>query len=379
MIEKDSKDLLRVLIVGGVRPQFIKCAALKRAIDIFNRNNKVLIQAELVNTGQHYDDELAGALINELDLDFNFTIQHDSKNPVEMFGKMISQLGAYLQEPNHRPDWVIIFGDANTSLASALAATKVGLRIAHFEAGTAVRDMPTVEVINGKLLAHLSNVQLCSSDIAAESLRNYGIREHIYIVGDIAHDFVLDVAQKIAVPEDEKEYVLVTIHHEENLRRDILVNIFEALSQKKYHVTCILHPRTRLMLGHYDIKSYSNIEINPSLGYSQMLAKIKGSRFLLTDSGGLQREAYYLKKRCIIRLDVDYWPELTRAGVHKLIESNVTSINSGIEWVENVLKSEPYPLIEEMELAKAGEKALRILSDLSFSKSNSISTKEDPL
>lgn len=357
---------INVVIVCGVRPHFVKCAALQRAIGEYNSHAEVKIDAKYLNAGQHYNDELAGSLISELGLQFDCTLSHDNKNPLHIFGNMIIGIGGYLANLRPKADWVVVFGDANVAAAAALAAVKTNNAIAHFEAGTALHDIKTVEVINGKILASISEVHFCSSDLAAESLRKVGIRNKIFVIGDVARDFVIDSSNSIMGGYDGLDpgtYILLTMHHEENLESALVLrNVLEVLNGCGYKVVFVIHPRTKKRLEEFDLLNFSNILYAPPQSYKQMLAAIKGCKFLVTDSGGLQRESYYLRKRCLIRLDVDYWPSLTQAGVHKRIGIDKASILEGMRWIESVNVSGVYPQVQTLDHTKGAQEALTILA-----------------
>jgi UDP-N-acetylglucosamine 2-epimerase len=352
-----------LLVISGVRPQYVKCAALQRGIEKYNSSGDLEIIAHYINSGQHYDDSMSGVFIRELSIHFDYTISHQNKSSTYIMGNMISQIGEYIQGLEDKPDWVIVFGDANTTLAGAIAANKSKCRVAHFEAGTAVKNLKTPEIINGRLLAHLADLQFCSTELAAESLRKQGITENIHVVGDIAREFVMNFAEQ--VPNTYKDfepgkYILLTLHREENLESEtILPNILNAVSSYS-KVLFVTHPRTQYKLSQMGIKHIPNIDFVPALSYTDMLSAIKGCKFIITDSGGLQREAYYLGKRCLVCSDVDFWPSLRLGGVHTIINSDQESIRGGFKWMEDKLRGS-IPSIPDMDRPKVMENTISIL------------------
>lgn len=355
-----------ILVISGVRPQYVKCAALQRGIERYNLNTKLKINAKYINSGQHYDDSLSGVFIRELRIHFDYTISHENKSSTYIMGNMISQIGEYIQKLADKPDWVIVFGDANTTLAGAIAANKSKCRVAHFEAGTAVKNLRTPETINGSLLAHLADIQFCSTELAAESLRKQGITENIYVVGDIAREFVIEFAKNI--PSTYKnfesgEYILLTLHREENLESEIMLPKLLYEISNYFKILFVTHPRTQQKLSEMGIQKLPNVDFVSSLSYVEMISAIKGCRFIVTDSGGLQREAYYLGKRCLVCSDIDFWPSLRLGGVHRIIGQDQESIKNGLDWIEGKL-GEAIPSIHELDKPKVLENVISILLEL---------------
>ena len=211
-------------------------------------------------------------------------------------------------------------------------------------------------------------MQFCSTETASESLRKQGITNNIFVIGDVARDFVIDYSKglKSGYQDFEPgEYVLLTLHREETLEsRKAVQSILNFLS--KYSKTIfVTHPRTQQKLIDWGINSMKNIAMIPALSYSNMLSVIKGSRFIVTDSGGLQREAYYLGKRCLVYSEVDFWPTLRLAEVHKIISSNTESIRNGVKWVEEKIATGNYPIVNEINQKRVAHHALDILTRLS--------------
>lgn len=344
-----KERMLQIVIVAGVRPHYIKCAALQHAIGNHASEFSIPVNARYVNMGQHYDYELADIFIDGLNIHFDHSIQHKSKDPLDILGNSISQLGRYLRQLDPRPDFVVVMGDSNPALAGAVAASQLMLPIAHFEAGTAVDQVITPEVLNGKTIAQLAGIHFCSSSTAAERLRAVNITEKVYVVGDMNREFLAAFAETLPITFMNylrNEYVLVTIHHQENLQdKDTIENLLSALQRQPRPVVFVTHPRTKRLIEEWELTHNSEtISYISPLSYRDMLAAIKNCAYVLTDSGGLQREAYYLKKRCVVRLDVDFWPDYITAGIHRKVGSTVKDIEDGIEWGENSI-ADPYPEI----------------------------------
>lgn len=359
---ESTPAFLSILVVCGVRPQFVKCAAFHKGIIAFNENFGRQVLVKFINSGQHYDDELAGTFIRELELSFDYTVTHENRNPGHIFGEIISKISDFIALQPKKPDWVVVFGDANTTLAAAIAANKSKCNIAHFEAGTAVKKVRTPEVTNGIILSHLADVQFCSTELAANSLKRQGINSNLYIVGDVAREFVIEYAHNLQPGlMGCRDYILVTLHHEETLdSKSNIENLLADLGDYE-KVFFVAHPRTKQKLIEWGVQMPKNIELIHSLSYRDMLSAIKGCRFLVTDSGGLQREAYYLGKRCLVSSDVDFWPALRLAGVHRKITTKHRSILAGLRWIERKISIEDYPSVPSMDKSDVIYNALSTL------------------
>lgn len=346
---------LNLVIVAGVRPQFIKCAALKHGIEAFKSDTRIPIKTHFVNTGQHYDVEMAKSIIDELGVVFDFTIVHEVKRTLQILGNSIVKLDEYLNGLNTFPDYMIVMGDSNPALVGALVATKREISIAHFEAGTALDNVQTPEVRNGKVIAQLTQLHFCSSDITKQRLEASKVQGEIYVIGDMNREFTIRLAETL--PSEFRDYspnsyILFTMHHQENLADrsvlDATLNVFSSIDRK---IVFVAHPRTRGLMKQWGLLNSlpSNIDILEPLNYTEMLTAIKNSAYVFTDSGGLQRESYYLKKRCIARQDVDFWPDFTTAGIHKRIQANARAIWSAINWAEEVYNQD-FSYIESLPM-----------------------------
>jgi UDP-GlcNAc3NAcA epimerase len=344
---------IRVVVVAGIRPHFVKLAAIRSAIAEYNRDSKSQINPLYLNTGQHYDDQLAGAFIRELDLRFDITLKHHTRRPIALLSSMITGVYDALQSLESKADYVIAIGDANTTLAAAIAAAKSGHPIVHIEAGTALLDAQTQEAINGRVVSQLSTLHFCASRQAVERLAKIGISKNVFLTGDITRDFVIAYSRSLPsgyASYEVGEYVLVTIHRQENLdSEDTMTNLLTTLSNHETKVLFVAHPRTHRRLCELNLLELGNIEYVPALPYGQMLSAVKGCSFIVTDSGGLQREAYYLRKRCLLRLDVEFWPSLTQAGVHRLVGRDQESIEAGLEWMRAALAAQYYDRADELD------------------------------
>ncbi len=367
----EDKTSITLAIIAGIRAQFIKLAAIQRAIKDWNNSSTHPFNAISINSGQHYDDDLAGMFIRELNIgfDYDLTNKYQDKRPICLLGQMIPNLYDVLSQIKRPIDWVIVFGDANTTMAGAIAASKLGLPVIHVEAGLRTGDRKSPEEINRIVADHLAIIHFVSSKHDISNLLSEGLSSNVVWTGDLIGDFVENLASELhpnPFGYSAGEYVLASIHREENLSSDsILKNLMIFLSGYSKRVVFIAHPRTRSRfkeLGFYNLK---NIDYIDTLSYKETLATIMDCAFLVTDSGAFQRESYYLGKRCLIRQDHPFWPSLVEAGVHKVVSGDRANILQGFRWIENALQSEQYPKIDDLGNGNAGRRILETIVRLS--------------
>lgn len=326
---------MKILTVVGARPQFIKAAAVSRAIAKHKD-----IKEMIVHTGQHYDENMSEIFFREMEIPepaINLGIK--GKTHGAMTGQMLEGLEkVMLQE---KPDTVLIFGDTNSTLAGALAARKLHLKLAHVEAGLRSFNMLMPEEVNRIVADRLSDMLFCTGETAIVNLKkegfeNFGIK--IFNVGDVMYDAALYYSQKSTALSSIirklglKDFVLCTLHRAENTdHKERMAALGAALNKinSKVPVLLPLHPRTKKIIAEQKIKLDVNI-IEP-VGYFDMLELLKHCRMAITDSGGLQKEAYYFKKFCITLRDETEYPELVEAGYNKVTGSNEKLIEHAFE------------------------------------------------
>ncbi len=326
---------MKIATVVGARPQFIKLAPLSRALR--RRHKEVLI-----HTGQHYDDSLSGVFFRELKIarpDYNLNIASDSHGA--QTGGMLQGIERILLK--ERPALVIVYGDTNSTLAGALAAAKLNIPIAHVEAGLRSyrSDMP--EEINRVLTDHLSRFLFCPTKNAVANLKKEGITSGVYNVGDIMYDamlFYLREARKKSrilarLGVSGKEYFLATVHRAANTdspqRLKRIIGILAGLDKT---VIFPVHPRTRKSLRSFNIKIRScPIRLIEPVNYFDMLMLEANARAILTDSGGVQKEAYILSVPCITLREETEWAETLRSGANKVVGVDARKIMKAINEV----------------------------------------------
>jgi len=359
---------MKAYIVAGIRSQYVKIASLNVAIEKFNSANNNPIIPVYINTGQHYDHELAKQYIEEFGIHFDndFTSTYSDLNPMTILGEMIIKLNNYFISIQDRNAIVLIFGDANTTLAGAIAASKARLKIAHIEAGVRCGNIKQTEEQNRVCADHLADFRFSVSPHDLINLQSEGLRDSSFWVGDIVYDLIkyLDPDIKPGIQGLQiEDYILMTMHREENVLSDkILRSIIGFLSGYPRPVVFITHPRTRKRLVALDLDKAQNIYYSESLTYKQMLSAIKGARFIVTDSGGMQRETFYLNKRSLVRQDQPFSPNLIEAGINKQIYSDIQSLTSSFEWIETKVENELIPQNTDHGDGSAAIKILHILS-----------------
>ena len=321
---------MKIVTIIGARPQFVKAAALSRKIKEIE-----LISEVLVHTGQHYDNNMSALFFEELEIpEPKYNLGIHSMNHGAMTGRMMEELEKILITED--PDWVLVYGDTNSTLAGALAAKKLNIKIAHIEAGLRSFNYSMPEEINRILTDRISDVLFCPTRTAVENLKEESFNNFpskVRNVGDIMYDAALYFSTKDRSKIDigESSYVLATIHRAENTNsRDKLTNIFKALDNinKEKKIILPLHPRTKSYLEKYNIQT--SIKLIEPVGYMDMVSLIKGSSFVITDSGGLQKEAYFFEKPCFTFRDETEWVELVKSRCNMLVDVLAENISESI-------------------------------------------------
>ena len=324
---------MKILSIIGARPQFIKCAPLSR--EIRKEHEEIL-----VHTGQHYDPEMSDIFFNELDIpepDYNLGV--GSGNHGEQTGKMLIEIEKILLK--EKPNLVLVYGDTNSTVAGALAASKLHIRVVHVEAGLRSFDQAMPEEINRVLTDHISNLLFCPTETAVLNLKNEGITTGVYNVGDVMLD-ALEYNIKIAEEKNTvldnfglspKKYLVVTVHRASNTDSfKKLSSIVNAFCEVDIPIVFPVHPRTEKYLKQYELwdKLCDNVKVIPPLGYLEMLKLMANSRKILTDSGGVQKEAYMLGVPCITMRENTEWVETVEDRWNVLVGVDYDKIRDAI-------------------------------------------------
>lgn len=328
---------LKVAMIVGTRPQFVKASMLVKVLRRYQD-----LQILIIHTGQHYDKNMSAVFFRELHISHpKYNLGIGSSTHGVQTARMLASIERVLLK--ERPGLVVVFGDTNSTLAAALAAAKLKYRtkglngkaycyplILHVEAGLRSYKKRMPEEINRTLTDHICDIHFCPSSWAVENLKREGIVKNVYNVGDIMYDSLLYFIKRVADKQDSltkfallpRQYYLATIHREENT--DVLENlqkIIDILENLDLPVLFPIHPRTKKAIKGLDIK-FSNIRLISPLSYLSMLVAEKDARLIITDSGGVQKEAFYLKVPCIVLRDESEWRELLATGCNLLAGLN---------------------------------------------------------
>ncbi len=349
---------LKILTIVGARPQFIKAAVVSRAIAEHNRQHPAaIIQEQIVHTGQHYDHMMSQTFFDELEIpapEINLAVGSGSHG--EVTGAMLA--GIEKEIIARRPDWVLVYGDTNSTLAGALAATKLHVLVAHVEAGLRSFNRKMPEEINRLLTDHAADCLFCPSDRAKALLAQEGITREVYVVGDVMYDAALYYREKAIVPDRAGAYALASLHRAENT--DDLVrlrNILSAMSNSPVPVILPLHPRTRSVLENENVEVNGKVELMEPLSYLSMLGHLQNCAFVITDSGGLQKEAYFFGKKCLTVREETEWTELVECGANRVVGADRSAICTGFSWAME-------PLSDTPKLYGSGDAGKRIVDKL---------------
>ena len=325
---------MKIVTILGARPQFIKAGSVSREV-ISLESAGASIQEVIVHTGQHYDANMSDVFFEEMQIPRpSYFLGIGGKTHGAMIGQMIEKIEAILLK--EQPDWVMVYGDTNSTLAGALAASKLHIKIAHIEAGLRSFNMKMPEEINRILTDRVSSLLFCPTQAAVGNLNNEGIQTwgkgvKLVLAGDVMQDgaiFYKNLAQKPLGLIVAEEFVLCTLHRAENTDEvGRLSNIVSALNDiaAQKQVVLPLHPRTRKIIekGAYET---GNITIIDPVGYLNMVWLIDHCELVMTDSGGLQKEAFFFQKPCITLRDETEWVELVELGANVLVGADKRKI-----------------------------------------------------
>lgn len=337
---------MKILTIVGARPQFIKAAAVSRAIATHNQHHpNQPVYEVLVHTGQHYDWNMSKVFFEQMQIpqpDYHLDIGGLSHGA--MTGRMLEKIEAVIL--SEKPDLVLVYGDTNSTLAGALASVKLHVPVAHVEAGLRSYNQRMPEEVNRVLTDQISRWLFCPTETAVKNLEREGIPDRGQVivnnVGDVMYDAVL-YYQKIAQPtdaiasliNDNESFYLATVHRAENTDDPVrLNNIIGALKiiSETIPVVLPLHPRTRKFLKNQDILPIRLIE---PVGYFDMITMLSKCKGVFTDSGGLQKEAYFFHKPCITLREETEWVELVEYGFNILVGAEVDKIISAETCLKN--------------------------------------------
>lgn len=345
---------MNIITVIGARPQFIKAAVLSRYL---RDNPSFGIKETLVHTGQHYDVNMSEVFFREMDIpqpDVNLHLGSGTH------GKMTGAMLAGIEELilNKKPDALLVYGDTNSTLAGALAASKLLVPVIHVEAGLRSFMMAMPEEQNRRLTDHLSTYLFCPTQTAIKNLTAEGVSDcgvdikptadhkRVCMTGDIMYEASLYYRSRnnVKIPDGDKSCVLLTIHRQENTdnidRLAAIVTAINSLTDEKFVFP--VHPRTRKILAQNNLLFGSHVKLIDPIGYFEMIAYEEACKCVLTDSGGVQKEAFFFEKPCITMRDTTEWIELVESGWNTLTGADTQKI---MKAVQNVKRPEYVPAL----------------------------------
>jgi UDP-GlcNAc3NAcA epimerase len=331
---------MKILTILGARPQFIKAGTVSREIAEHKE-----IEEIIVHTGQHYDSNMSDIFFEEMKIPKpHYFLGIGGKSHGAMTGNMIEKIEEVALKEN--PHWILVYGDTNSTLAGALVASKLHIKLAHIEAGLRSFNMKMPEEVNRILTDRVSNILFCPTNTAVQNLKDEGFDNFgckIIKSGDVMYDgalFYKKLAKKISC-EIKDNFILSTIHRAENTDNESRIkSIFEALNEiaKDKQVILPLHPRTKKIIEDLEIETKRLTIIEP-VGYLEMVWLIDNCFLIMTDSGGLQKEAFFFEKPCITLRDETEWIELIDNGFNILTGANRDKILSTYRDQEYKFKS----------------------------------------
>ncbi|MBN2602823.1 MAG: UDP-N-acetylglucosamine 2-epimerase (non-hydrolyzing) [Candidatus Thermoplasmatota archaeon] len=326
----------KIVTVIGARPQFVKAAVISRLIS--SEYSKYFSEI-LIHTGQHYDENMSAVFFEEMQIPLpDINLEIGSGPHGQMTGRMLEAIEKILLK--EKPDFLLVYGDTNSTIAGALAASKLHIPVIHVEAGLRSFNMKMPEEQNRILTDHLSSYLFCPTNTAVNNLTNEGITQGVYKTGDIMLDASMFYRQKNAItyktPED---FMLITLHRAENTDDpERLRNIVEALSESKKNGILPLHPRTKKTLALHGLEFAQNIRVVNPVSFFEMLKLEEQCDFIVTDSGGVQKEAYFFQKACITMRDQTEWIETIESGSNVLVGADKQKILQAILDTNRPLK-----------------------------------------
>lgn len=317
---------MKIISIVGARPQFIKEAMIQKEMKKYP-----FIEKKLIHTGQHYDYNMSGSFFELLNLDLpDYNLEINNSTHGKMTGLMMIKIEDILL--NENPDYVVLYGDTNSTLAGALVARKLNIRVVHIEAGLRQNPKNMPEEINRVLTDHSSDILFVTSEMGIETLRKEGIEKSVFNVGDIMYDLFLamknqfDYNYHLNLGLEKNKFIICTIHRDFNVDNiEVLEPLIKSLNtiSKLIPVIIPLHPRTSNRIEKFNLKKYcDNLIIIDPVDYFSLMGLVANSYKVITDSGGLQKEAYYSNKEAIVIMPDTGWIELVELGYNKLRDCN---------------------------------------------------------
>ena len=356
---------MKLVTVIGARPQFIKAAAVSRVV---RDSYEGLIEEVIIHTGQHYDKNMSDVFFNELDIPVpKYNLNVSGGRHGEMTGRMLEGIESLLLK--EKPDYVLVYGDTNSTLAAALAAVKLHIPVAHVEAGLRSFNMKMPEEINRVVVDRVSSLLFCPTETGSENLARENVLEGVHVVGDVMFDAALFYEElsknKSKILEKHNlspnAFVLATCHRAENTDSpERLLGIISALGEiaESTPIVLPLHPRTKALIASNKMEYLlEKVTVTDPCTFLDMIALEQAAKVIITDSGGVQKEAYFYQTPCITMRDETEWVETVASGWNQLVGANKADIVSAFE-------SRRTPSMNEISPYGDGNAASKILNIL---------------
>lgn len=330
---------MKLLTIIGARPQFIKAAAVSREVA-----KHVDVTEVIVHTGQHFDANMSEIFFDQMQIPKpNYNLAINSLSHGAMTGRMLEEIEKVMIV--EKPDWVLVYGDTNSTIAGALAAKKLHIKVAHVEAGLRSFNMNMPEEVNRILTDRISNILFCPTETAISNLYKEGYKNidiQVENCGDVMYDAALFYSKMSRKPAEHipDNFILATCHRAENTDNlERLGNVFSAMGKisEENPIVLPLHPRTRNILANSNIKyDYPNLYLIDPVGYLEMVWMLQNCAMVMTDSGGLQKEAYFFQKLCLTMRDETEWVELVKHKFNYLCGADEAKIISSYNHSKNL-------------------------------------------
>lgn len=351
---------MRMVSIVGARPEFVQLAPVSRALRQWHEEC-------IIHTGQHYDYRMSDQFFDELALPVpNYQLDCGSASHAVQTARMLEGIEPVLIR--ERPDWVVVFGDTNSTLAATLAAVKLHIPVAHIEAGLRSFNRAMPEEINRVVIDHLSDRLFCPTETSRKNAYNEGISQGVEVVGDVMYDGLLHALPQLenrkeallsALEISQQGYILVTVHRPVNTDNPTAMqNIAVALNKLTLPIIFPIHPRTHKRLEDYAITWGKHIQFIDPVGYLDMLTLEQSAYRILTDSGGVQKQAFFLGVPCVTLREETEWIETVEAGWNVLVGSRSQAILAAVDL--------PKPELPQPNLFGEGDAAIRIAQSLSM-------------
>jgi UDP-GlcNAc3NAcA epimerase len=337
---------MKIITIVGARPQFVKAAMVSRAIMAGNASGEFDINEYILHTGQHYDPCMSEIFFNDLSIPRpRWQLHCAEQTHGRATARMLTEIETVLME--ERPDYVLVYGDTNSTLAGALAASKLHIPVVHVEAGLRSFNRQMPEEINRVLTDHISTVLCCPTFDSLRNLANEGIKDGVSHVGDVMYDAALlfgkladessDILSRLRL--EKKSFRLCTVHRAENTdsfeRLSSILNAIIEISASECPTILPVHPRTATFLQKYGLNARidaASVRIIPPVGFLDMVMLEKNAQTIITDSGGIQKEAYFHRTPCITLRNETEWTETVTAGWNILAGYDSNAIISALDF-----------------------------------------------